>query len=178
MEIIDHGTWDTYQPANPPRDAPRKAKFAKRNINGVDVDWYDYVYPDFMRLHAIVRPTFHPDTGAPLPPPVIPPSNFKAGSLVCNVFYSEYNEGYVIGNATDDPTAVYPNDQRVIEVVGYTGSDPLKDISGKMYDHATKSLKNKPPPREPLPSFTEQKILNVLDKVLERLEKLEKHPHK
>lgn len=41
MEVIEHGTWQRYEPATRPAAAPPHALFARRDGDGVD--WYDYV---------------------------------------------------------------------------------------------------------------------------------------
>ena len=41
MNIIDHGKWVAYTPANIPVGAPPNTLFAKRESDGVD--WYTYV---------------------------------------------------------------------------------------------------------------------------------------
>jgi hypothetical protein len=142
MEIIDHGVWVQYQPVKPAKYAPHNTIYARREADSTD--WYDYVRPDFLRMQPPPPPTYHPTTGELLPVPPIPPSNFKSGSVVCNIF--RQRDQSIVGAATYDPTAVHSINQRVIEIVGYTGSDPQKDFGGKVYDHATGTFSDQPPP--------------------------------
>ena len=57
MDIKDHGAWRRYKPAEPPKDAPVNALFARRDGDGTD--WYDYVNsgenfaPDTIKLTVV-----------------------------------------------------------------------------------------------------------------------------
>jgi hypothetical protein len=42
MNIIDHGLWTRYVPANPKEDLPGFIMFCRRDAD--DQDWYDYIH--------------------------------------------------------------------------------------------------------------------------------------
>jgi hypothetical protein len=172
MNIIDHGVWIKYKPATLPFGVPANSLFAKRTSDGVD--WYDYVRPHFEMMQPPKPKIFHPETGEEMAQnkKTLTP-NFKPGSVMCNVYWHPDLKQNIVATAVYDPTLLFPADQQVIEIVGYQGNDPHKDFGGKVYDKdaATFSPLVRP---DPQPSKTERSILTTLDKIMERLEKLEK----
>jgi hypothetical protein len=174
MNIIDHGVWTRYTPEKPQADAPPNAIYAKRDDG---VDWYDYVRPNFLLAQPPKPKEYHAVTGAELVnDKPAPRPNFKPGSVVCNIYYHPQHDRHLVGAATRDPTAIHAINQRVIEITDYQGNDEQaqKELGGRIYDHVKKAFGEKPQFQPPPPSPIEQKILEALDAVIERLEKLEK----
>ena len=145
MAHIDHGKWKTYTPAKMRKDAPPNALFARRESDGVD--WYDYVHPG---------------------------NNFAADTVKIAVDWRDYAGGYVVGPAVYDATMIFPPDHIVMEIDDYTGTDPQTDLGNKLYDPATGVFSDQPPLPPPAPTATEMKMLNALDAIAARLDKLEK----
>ena len=56
MNIVNHGAWKLYIPAEFPADAPPNAIFARRD--GDDMDWYAYVRGKHFAPHT-VKMTLH-----------------------------------------------------------------------------------------------------------------------
>jgi hypothetical protein len=169
MNIIDHGVWVRYTPEVLPETAPNGAIFAKRESDGVD--WYDYVRPDFLRMHPPKQPTY--DTNGKVIEPNLK-SNFHPDGIVCNVFHHRDHDAHIVGaTVRGDPTAVYAINQRIIEITGYTGDDPHKDFGGKVYDHVSKKFGEKPQFKPPPPTPFEEKMMEALNNIATRLEKLE-----
>jgi hypothetical protein len=166
MKIIDHGVWVKYKPDKPRAEAPANAMYMRRESDGVD--WYDYVRPNFYQMfprpQSLLELTGETE-------PLVP--NFKPDSLICNVSYHEHLKAHVVGAAVRDPTAVAPINQRVIEIVGFDGDDPQAEFGGKVYDHEAGTFSKLVIPPAP-PSPLEQKILDRLDAIEARLEKLER----
>jgi hypothetical protein len=159
VKVIDHGWWRQYEPERPPSYAPPTAVFIRRE--GDNVDWYDYVrpsdpnYKSYFGFDHTLKP------------------NFEARSLKCNVYKHPELGCDVIGTAVYDPTTLFPNGQRIIEIIGFEGDDPHTEFGGKVYDDKIEifsALVRSPPPPSPL----EQKILDRLDAITARLEKLER----
>lgn len=148
MAHIDHGFWKRYTPSEPRANIPTSVMFVQRESD--QQDWYAYVNP--------------------------PASNFAAGNIIIAARWEDYANGYVVGPATTDATAIFPPGHIVYEIDDYTGSDPLTDLSNKLYDPATGVFSPLPPLPEldPVPTATETKILGVLDEIMKRLDKLEK----
>lgn len=149
MSIIDHGNWVRYKPEKPPKDAPGNAMFARRESDGMD--WYDYVAPGT--------------------------TNFAVGTVKFAAMWRDNVGAYVVGPAVYDASAIFPADHIVGEIDDYVGDDPQTDIGNMIYDPATGDFRSQPPPPPPPPlppSPTETKILNALDAIVARLEKLEK----
>lgn len=120
MGIIEHGDWTQYDPDPYPPDAPAGVMFARRDSD--DQDWYKYVHP--------------------------PATNFQPNSVRMTV-YRQALHGPTVGAAVYDATALWPASACVIEETHYTGSDPKADYGGKLYDFATQTFSDPPPP-EPL----------------------------
>jgi hypothetical protein len=159
VKVIDHGWWRQYEPEKPPSYAPPTAVFIRRERD--NVDWYDYVRPSDPDRARYVG--YDPDAV----------SNFGSASVFCNVYYHKDYRVHVIGTAVRDPTRMFPINQRVIEIVGYIGSDPHAEFGGKVYDHEAGTFTVLVTPPAP-PSPLEQKILDRIDAITARLEKLER----
>jgi hypothetical protein len=85
-------------------------------------------------------------------------TNFAADSIKMTVV-----DG-VVGAANIDPTTLFPGDGTVLEVSGVTVDNPQKAVGGKVYDAASKTFHDPPPPpTRPDP----------LAEILKRLEALE-----
>ena len=119
MNTIDHGMWNAYTPASLPEGAPANAMFARRESDGMD--WYTYVNAgtNFGSGHVIIAAMFRPPSGQ-----------------------------YIVGPATFEPTAMFPQGCIVHEVTDYTGSDPQADLGTKAFDPATGQFSDPiiPPP--------------------------------
>lgn len=118
MNTIDHGAWTNYKPDPLPEGAPVSAMYARRDGDGVD--WYDYV-----------------STG----------SNFGAGNVVIAARWVDgLQNSYVVGPATREPTAIFPQNCIVHEITDYAGSDPQADLGDKRFDPATGEFSDLIPP--------------------------------
>jgi hypothetical protein len=135
MTHIDHGSWVLYKPAQARADAPSGAMFCKRENDGVD--WYEYVHPG---------------------------TNFAAGSVKFAARWVEHGSGgYLVGPVVTDANQLFPAGHIVVEISDYAGSDAFADFNGKIYDPATDTFSDVPPPAK-TPS---------LDEIMARLDKLE-----
>jgi hypothetical protein len=105
MNIIDHGMWEPYTPANPPDFLPANVLYLQRVSD--QFDWLTYVRT---------------------------PEVFKTESVKFQALYQERFGGYVIGPAVYDPQRLFPRLQYVGEITDYTGNDPQADFGQKMYD--------------------------------------------
>jgi hypothetical protein len=115
MAVIDHGKWQSYQPATLPPGVPAGAIFVRRESDGVD--WYDYV-----------------NNGA----------NFGAGTVKFTALWSEGYASYMVKVAVYDETMLFPPNQLVREITDYAGSDPHADLANKLYDPATDAFSDRP----------------------------------
>ena len=52
----------------------------------------------------------------------------------------------IVGAATTDPTKLFPAGATVLEIDGFTGLDPQEEFGRKIYDAATQTFKDPPPP--------------------------------
>jgi len=170
MATINHGKWVLYKPDRVADIVPANMLFARRESDGVD--WYVYIYGRAMGTLAPFVPVVDPVTFKPLPeaelkrareratPKVaFPPDTVKGAAI----FQKAYN-AYIVGPATRDASAIFPVNQYVFEVTGYTGSDPQKDFGGKVYDPKTGAFSERP----------ELKPSGPLSELLARIEALEK----
>jgi hypothetical protein len=170
MKIIDHGTWVQYTPQKRAENMPPHVLYLKRTSDGVD--WYEYVLPDFLRLYPQLTGAYDGKTGEPQFAKTDKPSRFKPGSVFCNIYRHEGLGENMVGTAVRDPTLLFPTDQQVIEITGYQGNgDPHKDFGGKVF--RKDSTFCDPVFPEPAPSKIEQRIISALEKITDRLEKLE-----
>lgn len=64
--------------------------------------------------------------------------SFYPGSVKCTVYQNS------ILAATTDATRLFPQACTVIEIVGYTGSDPQADFGGKVYDPVANTIGDAP----------------------------------
>lgn len=135
MSIIEHGDWTRYTPDQPPENAPVHAMFAQRASDAQD--WYRYVTPSA--------------------------ANFQPGSAKMTVYRQGIN-GPTVGAAVTDPTALWPAEALVVEDTGYAGSDPQADYGGKIYDPATGTFSDPPPPLD---------VLAEMRSLLDRMSALE-----
>ena len=87
----------------PGEDHPPGTLFAKRESD--NWDWYDY--------------TRHPSS------PFVSDSTVKFAAMM-------RPEGFIVGPAVYDPTAIFPPGQSVYEITDYTGNDPLVDIKRRL----------------------------------------------
>jgi hypothetical protein len=147
MMIINHGKWMLYKPEK------HYWRFEEAGAQGMNIlyakresdgkDWYVYVNDD---------------------------EPFKDGSV--RMIIHDQGDGWIVGAATYDATALWPAGALVLEITDYRGSDPQTDFGGKMFDLGTRELRERPP-LVPTLTPTEEKILGTLDAVMARLEKLE-----
>jgi hypothetical protein len=169
MTIIDHGTWVPYKPQKRAENMPPHVIYLKRTSDGAD--WYEYVRPDFLRLYPQESGAYEGETGKPVLVKCDRPSRFKPGSVFCNIYRHQELGENMVGTAVRDPTILFPTDQQVIEITGHQGNgDPHKDFGGKVYRDG--KFTDPVWPKAP-PSPVERKILEALDAVIARLEKLE-----
>jgi hypothetical protein len=145
MTHVDHGFWKLYTRATPRADAPPGAMFAARESDGQD--WYEYVHPN-------------------------PNPNFKPGNVVIAAAWREDVNGYVVGPATYDPTAIFPAGHIVWGIDDYTGKDPQGDLGNKIYDPATGTFTDMPPIVPPQAQF-ERRVLSLLETLMARVDRLE-----
>ncbi len=118
MNTIDHGMWTRYTPDPPPEGVPLNTMFVRRDIDGMD--WYVYA-------HAA--------------------DSFGAGHVVVAAYWvAGLQNSYVVGPATRDPRAIFPQNCIVHEITDYTGSDPQADLSDKRFDPATGTFSDLIPP--------------------------------
>lgn len=118
MNTIDHGAWTNYKPDPLPDGAPISAMFARRDSDGVD--WYDYTRAG---------------------------TNFGAGHVVIAAYWVDgLQNSYVVGPATQNPAAIFPQGCIVHEVTDYTGSDPQTDLGNKRFDPGTGTFSDLIPP--------------------------------
>jgi hypothetical protein len=169
MNIISHGNWVRYTPTTVPATFPPGVMFAKRASD--NLDWYGYVKPD--QKISIPMPVVDVD-GNPLPKAPAPPSRFQPGSVKATVHLRDTL--HIVSTALYDSTMLFPDGAEVIEITGYTGSDPFKDFGGKVYNQAAGTFTDPPPPPEPGPTAIERDILRTLERINRRLDRLE-HPH-
>lgn len=111
MKIINHGKWLQYFPNPKLRGAPPDAIFARRDGDGID--WYDYSKNSY---------------------------NFEKDSIKASCYFREPELAFVISPVYQDITRIFPVDRYVIEIVGYIGNNPEKDIVGKVYDPGTNAI--------------------------------------
>jgi len=71
--------------------------------------------------------------------------------------------GYLVGPVVTDANQLFPAGHIVVEISDYAGSDAFADFNGKIYDPATDTFSDVPPPAK-TPS---------LDEIMARLDKLE-----
>jgi hypothetical protein len=96
---------------------------------------------------------------------------FGDGSVVMTVMATE--AGSVVQAATFDPTAVFPAEFSVIEETAYSGNDPQSDLGQRSYNADARKIGGPFVWPDPAPTPTETKILDALDAIVKRLEKLE-----
>jgi hypothetical protein len=138
MSIIDHGAWERYTPTVLPEGAPANAMFARRASDGED--WYDYVNDG---------------------------ENFGAETVKFAAMWQEPANGYVVGPAVWDPTAMFPAGHLIGEITDYRGTDPQTDFGGKIYDPEAKTLTDPPAPA-PVETI-EQKVARLVKAELAKI---------
>jgi len=126
MNILDHGKWVSYEPAEPPKDYPANVLYLKRESDAAD--WYAYSHDH---------------------------SKFDQGTIKFMALYQDSRSSYVIGPAVTDVSLLFPRNQVVAEVFGYAGSDPQADFGGKLYDPVTLAITEYVPP-DPGPTIFER----------------------
>jgi hypothetical protein len=142
MNILDHGKWVPYEPAQPPKEHPANVLYLKRESDAAD--WYVYSHDH---------------------------SKFNESTVKFMAMYQAAYGGYVIGPAVTDVSMLFPRNQVVAEVYGYTGNDPQADFGHKLYDPATGAVTTYVPP-DPGPTIFER--LADLDARVAALEKTKK----
>ncbi|WFU52320.1 hypothetical protein QA639_21680 [Bradyrhizobium pachyrhizi] len=115
MNIINHGTWTKYDPDPYPADLPPGILFAKSDETGRD--WYDALYGE-----------------TPL---------FAADSVKITAT-KEADGSWRLQAANVDATKVFPLSQLLIEVIGYTGTNPQKDFGQKRFDATASTISEFP----------------------------------
>jgi hypothetical protein len=146
MNIIDHGKWTRYHPSRLPEEMPPNALYSRRESD--QKDWYDFLWKDKV---------------------------FKQDTVKATANWTDNVGVYVIGAATYDGSMMFPHDSLIIEIEGYTGVDPQKDLGGKSYDPQTQSFGIAPVLMMP-PTEFEKSVMNALEAIAGRLEALEKKP--
>jgi hypothetical protein len=149
MKIIDHGKWLPYKPPkdNWPENAPLNALFAKRESDGKD--WYEHVNnPE----------SFQPDT-------------VKVGFM-----FHDFEQEWIIGPASTDPTLIFPANMYVREIDGFGSVDEDEIIAAfrnKVIDVATNAMRDRPI----APQLTPEQLMathpNTILDLIERVKKLE-----
>jgi len=66
--------------------------------------------------------------------------SFAAETVKCTIYQNR------VLAATTDVTRLFPPACTVVEIAGYTGSDPQEDFGGKVYDPAAGTFTTPPPP--------------------------------
>jgi len=123
MKTTNHGTWSAYTPDPLPSGFPKGTLFAKSDASGLD--WYVALYgkePLFGKNSVKITATKEPD------------GSWR--TQACNT----------------DATKVFPLDQLLIEVTGYTGSDPQADFGQKRYDETANEIADFLAPAPPVPT--------------------------
>ena len=159
MTHIQHGKWVQYTPEALPANAPAATMFARRE--GDNVDWYGYVNP-------------HLDTATGKPKETPDARRFAADSVKFAAIMTTLTDGreaYVVGAAVYDENMIWPANKIVVEIPGYSGGDPQEELRNKIYDPATETFSDLPPP--PQMRESEAKILSALDDIARRLAALE-----
>lgn len=64
MNIIDHGTWETYAPTELPKEAPSGALFARRVGDDQLTDWYDYAKSEAFKPDSVKLTLYGKTVGA------------------------------------------------------------------------------------------------------------------
>ena len=144
MKLIDHGLWVRYVPTKFPEFAPPNAMYARRE--GDKADWYEYVKEEN--------------------------SHFKKGTIK---FTTMRHDGkIIIMAAAPEADMLFPAGCHVYEFPEtYRGFDHRADYYSKLIDSETGKVSDLPPPPPSPITETESKILSALDKITERLDKLE-----
>jgi hypothetical protein len=141
MSNVYHGQWEAYTPEKPPKGAPPHALFARR-LND-RVDWYDYVKSG---------------------------QHFRSDSVKFAIAWRGDDQGWVVGPATRDETAIFPAGHAVYEILTYNGNDPQGYFGNKRYDTKTGVFSD--PPSSTLARPNED-LANALQELLARVEALE-----
>jgi hypothetical protein len=141
--IVDHGNWVMYTPATPKAEHVGHHVMYARRDSPEADDWYEYVAR---------RP-------------------FGDTSVVMTVQHTA--EGDVVQAATFDPSEIFPAGMGVIEETEYTGNDPQTDFGQHSYSADARRIGGRFVPPERKPDAIETRILQALDAIVERIEKLE-----
>ena len=143
MNTIDHGTWTRYTPDPPPEGVPVNTMFARRDSDGMD--WYVYAHAG---------------------------DSFGAGNVVIAAYWVDGQNSYVVGPATQNPTAIFPQNCIVHEITDYAGSDPAADLSDKCFDPATGTVSDLAPPPAQI-RVADDPVMQALASIQNRLDALE-----
>jgi len=167
--IIDHGKWVSYKPHVLPKYVPENTAFLLEETS--HSDWYEYIKPD--QVIPPKPPEFTPDGELIIPSRKVEASRFQQGSVRATLYWHPDFLCYMVLNAVYDVTTLFPIDNFLIEIVGYTGSDPYAEFANKVYDPTTHAFTEFVAP-DAAPNKIETRILTTLDSIVTRLEKLEK----
>jgi hypothetical protein len=115
MNIIDHGKWLPYKPAELPYGIPDTVLFARRESDGVD--WYEY------------------SRGG---------SNFRPDTVKFIAHHQPVVDRLVIGAAVRDVSMLFPANAVVCEITDYSGTDPQKEFGQKIFDLTAKTISDWP----------------------------------
>lgn len=162
MAVIDHGFWVKYIPVKPPEDVPRGAAFIRREKDGQD--WYEYVNVD-----EKFAETFHKGRI----------KRFEPGSVKCVIetksARAEEAKEPIVRAAAVDETRLFPQDCQLIELTDVKRPQDeealIEEFVNRRIDLKTGKLGAR---WEPKPPPMDTRIADALEKILERLERLEK----
>jgi hypothetical protein len=126
MKMINHGTWSSYVPNPIPQGLMPNTLFAKSDTTAQD--WYDALYNKTSPLLA-------------------------AGSVAITAMKDDSGVWRTMA-ATKDATALFPARQLLLEVTGFTGTDPQLYFGGKQYVEASNSIEVIPLPSTAVISVT------------------------
>lgn len=144
MNIIEHGKWIIYQADDAlleRRKLTRQHGVVFCKHTDTQQDWYDFR------------------------------DAFAAGSGIVLVTMGEQYDGLVTGAASSNPNFIFPHNGWLIEIQGYTGSDPQADFGNKIYDPEEQTFTDRPP-MPPPPELVELRAeVAGMKKMLERLVK-------
>jgi hypothetical protein len=105
IKIIHHGAWVQYTPDKPIEGVPENASiaFAKRESDGVD--WYQFIRTE---------------------------GSFAEGSVLATAMWQDFYNEFVVGPAVYDAQRLFPANQILLEITGYTGDNPQRDLGDKI----------------------------------------------
>jgi hypothetical protein len=152
MNVIEHGVWRLYVPpiehqVKIDTGLPLSIMYAKRD--GDNMDWYAYTKGEALAQH------------------------FVADNVKATVYWQEAYNAHVVGAASRDISLLFPasvDSTIIIEIEGYTGTNPQADFGNKIYNVDDKTFTDLPA-REVGPSVAE--LFVQLKEANARIAKLE-----